>query len=717
MDIGNWRPIALQPTMGKIFAGILADRIYEWAMRGRRISFPFQKGFIPGTEGCFEHNFVLNSVLEDARRNGKELAITWLDLADAFGSIPHSHITRILTEMAMPNSLVRLIAAMYQGVTTRIEASTGTTTEVHITTGVRQGDPLSPLLFNLAIEPLLRAILAKRATAGYGVGMTKWCVLAYADDIVVIAHNAGALRALLHAAGTAATRSGLQFKPRKCATLHLDHTQGKRRILPTAFTIQNGEIRALGEGEAFRYLGAPKGWKIKTTPTEMLRTLEKDLDALKGSQLAPWQRLDAVRTFLLPRLDFHLRIAEFSKSALANIERKLIVAARDGLTIPVRGSREMAHLPPQLGGAGIFPPRITKDILCIVHTFKMLTCRDPIVRDMAWHGLRDVVHRKTGRTLPAPTNDVLMQFLTGSMEGRLGADVGDTTSQWSRARQATKSLQKHSGLYWEWSKCQHNLNLRLLHPTPSNKTLSIGPNHRHLAVHLIRGAIEEGWRRSLVAKLDQGKVFHAATRHPASAHFMRDGRRTRFCDWRFINRARLNLLPLNGARRGMTRGETTCRRCGKYEETLPHVLNHCTLHSAAWTERHNEVQQLLVDSLPRGWTVRVDRRIPGEESLLRPDIVASESPSGPHHIIDITIPFENRQEALDVARTTKREKYVKVAEQLRERHAGAAVHLDAVIVGALGSGDANNDAVLRPLHIPDRKMPTLQRKMVSAAIK
>ncbi|KAG8235792.1 hypothetical protein J437_LFUL016125 [Ladona fulva] len=85
----NWRPIALQPTLGKVFSGILAeyiDRIYNWAIRGRRLSFPAQKGYIPGAEGCFEHNFVLGAALEDARRNGKEIAIAWLDLADAFGT-------------------------------------------------------------------------------------------------------------------------------------------------------------------------------------------------------------------------------------------------------------------------------------------------------------------------------------------------------------------------------------------------------------------------------------------------------------------------------------------------------------------------------------------------------------------------------------------------------------------------------------------------------
>ncbi|KAG8239753.1 hypothetical protein J437_LFUL019242 [Ladona fulva] len=377
-DIGNWRPIALQPTLGKIFAGILADRIHEWSMRGRRISSPFQKGFIPGTEGCFEHKFVLNSALEDASRNSKELAIAWLDFADAFGSISHAHITRTLIDMAMPNTIVRLIASMYEGVSTRIEADSGTTPPVEVTKGVRQGDPLSPLLFNLAIESMLRAALARRTTAGYAVGPTRWCLLAYADDIILLAHSAGALNTLIHAISTAATWSGLQFKPRKWRPYPhrppgLQYKQGSplptghvrdRHITPacqssigtplpifellpssplgTALLLTPSALLPpspsappsapppvpppafrtspsffpLMEGESYRYLGAPKGWKADETPTEVLRAFQRDLATVNCSNLAPWQRLDAIRTFLLPRLDFHLRIPDFPKSAL-----------------------------------------------------------------------------------------------------------------------------------------------------------------------------------------------------------------------------------------------------------------------------------------------------------------------------------------------------------------------------------------------------------------
>ncbi|KAG8239345.1 hypothetical protein J437_LFUL019126 [Ladona fulva] len=249
------------------------------------MSFPFQKGFIPGSEGCFEQNFMIDATLEEARRNGNEVAVAWLDLEDAFGSIPHHHISRTLQEMSMPNALIRLIEDMYSGVSTAVEAAEGTSRAISIQRGVRQGNPLSPLLFNLALEPILRAALCKRSTTGYRLGETTISALAYADDLVIIGSSAGALHQLLHAVSAAATWSGLKFKARKCASLHLVHTWNRRKTQGSEFSIQGNQMRILGEGEQYKYLGAPKGWRINTTPTETINDIRRDLRSISASEL------------------------------------------------------------------------------------------------------------------------------------------------------------------------------------------------------------------------------------------------------------------------------------------------------------------------------------------------------------------------------------------------------------------------------------------------
>jgi hypothetical protein len=75
-DVSNWRPIAMGNTIAKIYASVLAERLGYWAARNQRIS-PCQKGFRP-VDGCAEHNFVLQSIVVDARRNRKECCIAGL---------------------------------------------------------------------------------------------------------------------------------------------------------------------------------------------------------------------------------------------------------------------------------------------------------------------------------------------------------------------------------------------------------------------------------------------------------------------------------------------------------------------------------------------------------------------------------------------------------------------------------------------------------------
>ena len=128
-------------------------------------------------------------------------------------------------------------------------------------------------------------------------------------------------------------------------------------------------------------------------------------------------------------------------------------------------------------------------------------------------------------------------------------------------------------------------------------------------------------------------------------------------------------------------------------------------------KRHNLiVQQIKRAAIPRFTVAAEDQEcgIPG----LRPDLMITKGDTA--YIIDVTMPFENRPEALQAARDQKIEKYTPVLDHLRSsyRH----VSIEPIIVGPLGTWDPANDSFLRKLC--SRWYASLLRKIsVSNAIK
>ena len=98
-DLKNWRPICLQNTIYKTYAATVAKRIANWAIEEEVINTA-QKGFLPH-EGCFEHTFLLRSCLEDARRRKRKIRVAWLDLENAFGSVPTNHLLGSMKELGL----------------------------------------------------------------------------------------------------------------------------------------------------------------------------------------------------------------------------------------------------------------------------------------------------------------------------------------------------------------------------------------------------------------------------------------------------------------------------------------------------------------------------------------------------------------------------------------------------------------------------------------
>ena len=246
-DPANFRPISLMSCLYKLFMSLLASRISQVAIKKGLIS-PNQKSARPH-EGCHEHSFSLQSITSDCKRNQKNAFIAWLDLRNAFGSIPHDAIYTTLTHMGFPVPLINLLKTAYDRYTTTICTANGETSPIPIKSGIKQGCPISAILFNLTAELLIQSVLTHASdnpSTPYALYGQKISVLAYADDLVLISRTRTGLQSFLDATSTAAETLQLTFRPDKCSTLRLTYNRHKpTRIGDTIFTVQQHPITPL----------------------------------------------------------------------------------------------------------------------------------------------------------------------------------------------------------------------------------------------------------------------------------------------------------------------------------------------------------------------------------------------------------------------------------------------------------------------------------------
>lgn len=109
----NFRPIALTPCTGKLFTTILKNRWLEHMLDNGYLNRSIQKAFMTATPGCTEHHTKLTTILSKARRNNKSLAVSWLDLANAYGSVHHTLLQFAMKHYHAPPQFCLILESLY----------------------------------------------------------------------------------------------------------------------------------------------------------------------------------------------------------------------------------------------------------------------------------------------------------------------------------------------------------------------------------------------------------------------------------------------------------------------------------------------------------------------------------------------------------------------------------------------------------------------------
>ena len=121
-------------------------------------------------------------IMEKARRFQENIYFCFLDYTKAFDCVDHNKLWKILEEMGIPNHLTCLLRNLYAGQEATVRMGQGTIDWFQIGKGVCQGCILSPCLFNLYAEYIMRNAGPEEAQAGIKIAGRNINNLRYADD-------------------------------------------------------------------------------------------------------------------------------------------------------------------------------------------------------------------------------------------------------------------------------------------------------------------------------------------------------------------------------------------------------------------------------------------------------------------------------------------------------------------------------------------------------
>ena len=133
---GNFRPIALTPVLSKLFSRILKDRWLRHMSINGYLNSEVQKAFLPSVPGVSEHQCKLAAIIKAARSSKHSLAVAWLDIANAYGSVHHSLIQFAMSRYHAPPQLCTLLHSWYSGLSATVSTSEWVSQAIPLEIGV-----------------------------------------------------------------------------------------------------------------------------------------------------------------------------------------------------------------------------------------------------------------------------------------------------------------------------------------------------------------------------------------------------------------------------------------------------------------------------------------------------------------------------------------------------------------------------------------------------
>lgn len=259
-EISNYRPITLLNTDYKLLTRALGLQLMDDI---ETMIHQDQAGFIP-KRSIYNQIRLASTILSYAELTEENGAIIALDQEKAYDKVKHDYLWAVLEKFNVPATFTNTVKALYQHAHTRVAVNGVLSTPFQVKRGVRQGDPLSCALFDLAIEPLACKIRNDPDIRGISIpgSEEKLTISLFADDTNLYLNKDDRMDHVQKTLDNWCLASGARFNLEKTEIVpfgteaHRNVVITTRKINPSDNAPLNECIRIARDGEAIRILGA-----------------------------------------------------------------------------------------------------------------------------------------------------------------------------------------------------------------------------------------------------------------------------------------------------------------------------------------------------------------------------------------------------------------------------------------------------------------------------
>ncbi|XP_052271754.1 uncharacterized protein LOC127872461 [Dreissena polymorpha] len=393
LKLNQFRTISLLNVEGKIFFAILARRLTSFLTGNAYINTSVQKGGVPGFSGCIEHTSAITQLINEAMKGRKDLTVVWLDLANAYGSIPHQLNYTALRYYHVDGHIQKIITSYLDGIKLRFTVGDQLTRWQKLEKGIVTGCTVSVVLFIMGMNLLINA--AQRETRGPKTesGIYLPSSRGFMDDLTLTTTTHVQARWMLTALTDVASWGRMKFKAAKSRSLVIKKGQTTERF---KLYVQNEEIPSIVTSP-IKCLGKwfDASLQDRDNVKNLKQQVEEGLKKIDRCGLPGKFKAWLYQHALLPRLIWPLMLYEVPSTTVEALER-----------ITSRHLRKWLGVPPSFTSIGLYGKsnKLQLSLSSLVEEFKtakarlVLTLRDSPDEFIREAGIQTRTSRKWSAT-------------------------------------------------------------------------------------------------------------------------------------------------------------------------------------------------------------------------------------------------------------------------------------------------------------------------------